>query len=1024
MTSGIRPAGDHHGAPRNKARRADLWRTCVLLACIIGGTTMAVRPSARAEPISPSSLDTILQWQSLGPDRGGRVTTVAGVPQRRFRFYAGTVGGGILRSNNAGATWDRIDTKVFGSASVGAIAVAPSAPDTIYVGMGESTQRMYMSTIGDGVYKSTDGGDTWAKLGLDETRRVGTIVVHPTNPDVVYVAAMGQSWARSEHRGVYRSRDGGRTWEQVLFVSDTTSAASVSMDAHDPNTVYAAMWDNLRTPWYLGSGGPGSGLYKTTDGGNHWRKLTKGLPPQFGKGAVSVSPVDSQRVYANLEATLEEGGLYVSRDGGETWTRTNGTIDLWSRAWYYMHVYADPVTADRVWINCTELWRSDDAGKTFVRIRNEHGDNHAIWVNPTSPDIMVQGNDGGVSVSLDGGGTWSTLYNQRTGQFWRVAVDTRVPYTVFGAQQDWGTIAIRRRADLGGPAGGNVHEVGGGEGGYVIVDHFDQNIVYAGSELGFMTRFDRQTGIKTVINPYPRFPEGIEPKDLKYRYDVDAPIVASRHTPGVVYHAANVVFRSEDRGQTWKPISPDLTRNEVARQGKAGGPFTNEIIDAYSVIASLDESPLDANVLWAGSDDGKMEMTRDGGRTWRDATPPDVTDGEFYTITASPSNVRAAYAALARYRLGDMRPHLYKTVDYGATWTAVSDTLPQTTYARVLLEDPKRPSLLYAGTEAGLYVSYDSGHAWRELSATLPTVSVTGIVTAGLDDNDLVISTEGSGFWTVRGLATLRQIAAEMPTRTRLFAPAPAYIIEGMPAESIERGREPSERHGVAIDVFLTETNVQHTSDAKLLIADSDDVILANLWPTGDPASRQPRVHAGLNRFYWNGRRGATAVRVIGAFDGELRGVRVPAGHYQVRLAAGGETQTQSIDLQWSPSKPAPPAAAVAERHALLRKLEAIFRDVAETVNAEAAERKSLDASTQGNDPQRARALADWERQVFDRRLVYGQGRVDYGGGLLFDLKTLHQYIETAESPVGSAMSAMADELGARWNTIKLARPR
>jgi photosystem II stability/assembly factor-like uncharacterized protein len=981
-----------------------------------------VRVSAVPVTAPSDDVGSILRWQSLGPDRGGRVTTVSGVPQRPYRFYAGTVGGGILRTDNAGTTWNRIDTKVFGSASVGAIAVAPSAPDTIYVGMGESTQRMYMSTIGDGFYKSTDGGDTWTKLGMDETRRVGGIVVHPGNPDVVYVAAMGQSWARSEHRGVYRSRDGGRTWQNVLFVSDTASAASLAMDAHDPDVLYATMWDNLRTPWYLGSGGPDSGVYKTTDGGEHWRKLTNGLPAVMGKSAVSVSPADSQRVYANIEAKLEEGGLYVSRDAGETWTRANGTIDLWSRAWYYMHVYADPVQRDRVWINCTELWRSDDAGRTFVKVRNEHGDNHAIWINPASPDAIVQGNDGGVSVSLDGGKTWSTLYNQRSGQFWRVAVDALVPYSVFGAQQDWGTVAIRTRSDLGGPAGGNVFEIGGGEGGYVAVDHVDQNIVYAGSELGFITRFDRRTGIKTVINPYPRFPEGIEPKDLKYRYDVDAPIVASHHTAGVVYDAANVVFRSDDRGQTWKSISPDLTRNEVARQGKAGGPFTNEIIDAYSVIASLDESPLDPNVLWAGSDDGRMQMTRDGGRTWRDVTPPGFTDGEFYTITASPSQAAGAYAALARYRLGDMRPHLFRTEDYGATWIRVSDALPQATYARVLREDPKSPHLLYAGTEAGVYVSYDDGRSWHELSATLPTVSVTGMVTAGLDDNDLVISTEGSGFWVLRGLVTLRQIAAGMSaTTTRLFAPAAGYIVEGMPGEDIERARARSEKPGAAIDVFLTEADARQTGEITLQVVDNDGGLVANLLSGARGA--QPSVHAGFNRLYWNYRRGATPVRVDGALDGELAAVRVPAGAYQVRLGVRGATQTQPIELRWSPSRPVPASAAVRERHALLRKVELTFRDVAQTVNAAAAERSTLEASNRNVDRERARALADWELQVFDRRLVYDQGRVDYGGGLLFDLKTLHHYIEASESPVGAAMVEMADELGARWQRVKSARP-
>lgn len=990
------------------------------MAIAAGGPLGAKRLRAAENP--NAGLDAILKWQSLGPDRGGRVTTVAGVPPHPFRFYAGTVGGGVWRTDDAGSSWNRVDTRVFGSASVGAIAVAPSAPETIYVGMGESTQRMYMSTIGDGLYKSVDGGATWTKLGMDETRRVGAIVVHPANPDLVYVAAMGQSWVKSETRGVYRSRDGGTKWEKVLYVSDTASAVSLSMDAHDPNVLYAAMWDNLRSPWYLGSGGPGSGIYKSVDAGDHWRKLERGLPSLMGKIGISVSPVDSRRVYANVEAKLEEGGLYVSSDAGESWAHVNGNINLWSRGWYYVHVFADPTKLDRVWVNCTEFWRSDDGGKTFQAVANHHGDNHAVWINPHSPEIMVQGNDGGASVSLDGGATWSTLLNQRTGQFWHVAVDDRVPYTVFGAQQDRGTVAIRSREDLGGPAGRHIHEAGGGEGGYVAVDPFEPDLIYAGSELGFISRFDRRTGLATTINPYPLFPEGTEPRNLKYRFHVDAPILASRHSEGVIYHAGNVVFRSRDRGQSWQPISPDLTRNEVDKQGKAGGPLTNEIIDAYNTITTLDESPLDGTVLWAGTNDGRLQVTSDGGATWHDVTPPGVGDGEFYTVTASPSNRAGAYAALTRHRLGDMRPHLFRTADLGRSWATVSDALPQSTYARVLREDPKTPALLYAGTERGVYVSFDSGVLWRELSATLPTVSVTGLVTAGNGANDLVISTEGSAFWILEGLTTLRQVGAAAPHAMQLYAPPPAYIIEGVTAPCLDCSRGFA-HSGLPIDLFLTDAQVREPRTVVLQIVDGEGTVLASLLPeTGSPKQKF-HLRPGVNRIYWDFHRDTTPVLVQGALDGQLDRVGVPAGRYTVRLTAGGFTEQQAITLQWSPLGPPPPPSAVAERHALLRRIEAVFRDVAETVNAAAAERTALKRSAVGTEQDHARALADWEGRVFDRRLVYEQSRVDYGGGLLFDLKMLHAYTATSQSPMDSAMATTAEELTARWQVIKSARP-
>jgi photosystem II stability/assembly factor-like uncharacterized protein len=577
-------------------------------------------PLAHAQGLS-ERVSASLRWESLGPDRGGRVTAVTGAPQKPLRFFAGSVGGGVLRTDNAGLTWSPVATRTFGSASVGAIAVAPSAPDVIYVGMGESSYRPYMSSLGDGMYRSRDGGATWTDVGLKETLRIGAIVVHPNNPDLVYVAAMGNPWAASPSRGVYRSSDGGTTWQRIFFVNATTSVANLSIDARDPNILYAATWDNLRSPWYLGSGGPGSGIFKTSDGGVTWRRLKQGLPPLMGKIGVAVSPADSRRVYALVEATRQTGGLYLSDDAGENWRLVNNAESLWNRSWYYMHLQPDPQQRDRLWVMCTQLWRSEDAGQTFAPIATPHGDNHALWINPLEPRIMVEGNDGGATVTLDAGETWSSLFNQRTGQFYRVSVDQRVPYTVFGAQQDWGTVAIRGRSDLGGGTPEVTYGLGGGEGGYVVADPFDPDLIYAGSELGFLTRFDRRTGTQTFIGAYPRFPEGIEPRELEYRFQVNAPLLASRHVEGTLYHGAQVVLRSRDRGHSWSVISPDLTRNEVEKQKAGGGPFTNERIDAHNVLSTLDESPLDGAVLWAGSDDGEVHVTRDAGAHWSRVTP-------------------------------------------------------------------------------------------------------------------------------------------------------------------------------------------------------------------------------------------------------------------------------------------------------------------------------------------------------------------------------------------------------------------
>lgn len=956
-----------------------------------------------------------LGWRSLGPDRGGRVTAVAGVRGEPWRFFAGTVGGGILRTDDAGQSWQSLDSQAFESASVGALAVAPSAPSVVYAGMGESTYRSYMSSLGDGVYKSTDGGDTWKPIGLQETLRIGSIAVDPKDAETAYVAAMGDPWSPSDARGLYKTGDGGLHWDRVLFLNDTTSVVDVSIDPADPDTLYASTWDNVRSPWYLRSAGPGSGIFKSRDGGKTWRRLSEGLPNSLGKVALAVSPADSSRIYALLESTPEKGGLYVSNDHGDHWSRINGADYLWNRAWYYMELTPDPKRRDRLWVMCTDLWRSDDGGVHFSRVATPHGDNHALWVNPDDSRIMIEGNDGGAIVTLDGGATWSSPFNQRTGQFYRVSVDRRVPYDVLGAQQDWGSVSLRSRDDLGGGSPAVTYDLGGNEAGFVVADPFNPDIVYAGGELGLLTRFDRRTGLKTPIMAYPRFPEGVAPRELRYRFDVNAPLVASIHTPGTIYHAAQRVLRSQDRGQTWKAVSPDLTRDDFSKLGSAGGPFTNERIDAYDVISTLSESPVDGRILWAGTDDGRLQLTVDGCQSWHDVTPPGVADGMFYTVSASPSNAGEAFAVLSRHELGDRRPYLFMTADFGRTWKSIGSGLSQRTFARVLRQDPVRPGLLYVGTERGVFVSEDFGARWHRLGNGLSVTPVTDLVVAG---DDLVISTEGRGFWILNGLGTLRQSTGEITEgeATRLFAPPVGYLPDGTATESDEEDGSPSAA-GIDIDAVIDAADRRDASAVRLEILDESGHLIRTLRPripAGD--QKAPVRGSSLVRTRWDLRRDPPRARILGTVDGTLGAFRVAPGSYQVRLQTVSGVQETKVEVRLLPSGSQASRSALAEKEELLERIQATFADVADRVNAEAARRSALVSKGQ---MKQANELQAWERQIFDRRLTDSQARVNYGGGLLFDLVTLGRYVDSSAVPVPSAMVRMGDELEQRWRHLR-----
>ncbi len=731
-------------------------------------------PHSQQTIVDPA-LYSSLEWRLIGPYRGGRVVAVAGDPVHSQIFYFGSTGGGVWKTTDGGIYWQNVSDGFFKRASVGAIAIAESDPNVIYVGMGESCIRSNVSH-GDGVYKSTDGGKSWTHLGLADTRHIAKVSIHPENPDLVYVAALGHAHGPNAERGVYRSADGGKTWERVLFRSENAGASDLAMDPNNPRILYAAFWEARRYPHTLVSGGEDSGIFKSTDGGDTWTEITRnaGLPKgMLGKIGIAVSPAQRDRLWALIEA--EDGALFRSDDGGETWQRLSEERNLRQRAWYYMHIYAHPQDPETLWVLNVQAWKSIDGGRTFFDIGIPHGDHHDLWIDPRDPQRMIEGNDGGACVTFNGGETWSSIYNQPTAEFYHVITDTQVPYRVYGAQQDNTTISVPSRSSHAGITQSDCYDVGGGESGYIAVRPDDPNIVYAGNYQGYLTRYDHRMRQSQNIAVWPELASGWGAKDQKYRFQWTAPILLSPHDPHILYTTGNHVFRSMDEGRSWEMISPDLTRNDVTKQEPSGGPITKDNTGAeyYDTIFAFAESPLQRGLFWAGSDDGLIHISRDDGKSWKNVTPGELPEWALISIIEpSPHDPATAYVAATRYKLDDFQPYLFKTHDYGETWTKITGGIPDNEFTRAIREDPERRGLLYAGTEMGIYVSFDDGGHWQSLRLNLPVVPIHDLV---VKDSDLVVATHGRAFWILDDITPLRQASQEVQdSPTYLFRPRPA----------------------------------------------------------------------------------------------------------------------------------------------------------------------------------------------------------------------------------------------------------
>src|SRR5438309_1746181 len=718
-----------------------------------------------------------LQWREVGPYRGGRADAVEGIPNQPDVYYFGSTGGGVWKTTDGGQTWKPLSDGYFGG-TIDAIAVAPSDTSVVYVGTGEETIRGNVSP-GGGMWKSTDAGKTWTHIGLDDSYHIGRIRVNPTNPDLVYVAAMGHAFGPNDMRGVYRSKNGGKRWEKILFATRDAGAVDLAMDPTNPRILYAATWRFRRGPYFFESGGEGSALWKSTDGGDTWRELSrnKGMPKgTLGIIGVSVSPTNSQNIYAIVEA--KDGGVYRSRDGGDTWTKMSDHSDLRQRAWYYTRIYADPKDEDTAYIPNVRFHKSKDGGKTWSTISTPHGDNHDLWIAPNNPLRMIESNDGGAIVTTDGGQSWTSVYNQPTAQFYRLSVDTDFPYHILGPQQDNSAVRIRHRTSGTGIGQRDWEVTAGGESGYIVADPTNPDVVYGGSYGGLLIRLNHRTGESRDVNPWPDNPMGAGDADLKQRFQWNFPIFFSPNDPHKLYAASQYLMQSTNGGASWQTISPDLTRNDKSKMGPTGGPITkdNTSVEYYGTVFYGAESPVEPGVIWAGSDDGVVHITRDGGQHWENVTPPKSMMPEWIMINeieASPFDKGAAYVAATMYESDDFHPYLYKTIDYGKTWTKIVDGISNNEFKRGNRSDNKKRGLLFSGTERGVYASFDDGAHWQSLQQKLPIVPIHDML---VHDDALIVATHGRGFWMLDDIEPLRQLAPDVATKSvHLFTPAPAW---------------------------------------------------------------------------------------------------------------------------------------------------------------------------------------------------------------------------------------------------------
>ncbi len=906
-----------------------------------------------AQKIQPTAFDNYfkpLKWRNIGPFRGGRSVTSCGVVNNPQVYYMGTTGGGIWKTDNAGWSWFNISDGFFTTGSVGAVAVAESDPNVVYAGMGEHPPRGVMSSYGDGVYKSTDAGKTWKKIGLNLTMHIANIRIHPQNPDIVYVAAQGAIYGPTTDRGVYESTDGGTTWKKILYVDENTGCADLSMDMNNPRILYAAMWDYGRRPWEMRSGGKGSGLYKSVDGGQTWTRMEKGLPNEMGKMSIAVSGANSDKVYALIEGNSEkeEGGLFASEDAGKSWSRVSKDHRLVQRAWYYIEVFADPQNENTVYVLNSPGLKSIDGGKTWSGLSGTHGDYHQLWINPHNDRNMIISNDGGAAITFNGGEQWSTQDNQPTGQLYRINADNLFPYNLYAGQQDNTSLMIASRNTAGESIGDkNWFYSAGGESAFLAFDPDSPRFIMGGSYQGTIEVLDRQSGEGKPIMIAPIQYQSMQPRDMAYRFNWNAPIICSRYEPHTFYHGGNRLFKTSDLGKTWEVISPDLTRHDTAHMGQSGVPYTNEGAggENYCTLAYVEESPLEQGVIWTGSDDGIVSLTRDGGKIWSNVTPAGLEECLVNCIEVSPHDKATAYIATTRYKFNDLTPAIYKTTNYGKTWTRINNGIPNGAYTRTVREDDVRKDLLYAGTETGFYISYNGGKEWQSLSLNLPVTPITDLK---IHQGNLIAATMGRGFWILDDLTVLRQYTPATYAASAFFVytPSVAYRVSGGSVLD-EVGKDEEAAHKATLAGANPSTGVvlyyQLPEKMDSTVTLTLDILDENGKPVrqysskedsavvhfpGSPAADPLLPHKrGLNRFVWD-MRYPTLPGVPEVFiEGEYNGRKVAPGMYMARFKFDTLVRAAPIKIVADPRINAT-AADYAEQQEWAAKVESGIREI------------------------------------------------------------------------------------------------
>jgi photosystem II stability/assembly factor-like uncharacterized protein len=884
------------------------WASIILLAFFLLPTSISAQSPDSARdgrrkktntptPEYPEELYSSLEYRLIGPFRGGRSAAVTGVPGKPNLFYFGATGGGVWKTTDGGRTWGNISDGYFGG-SIGAVEVAKSDPNVIYVGGGEKTLRGNVSS-GYGIWKTEDAGKTWTSSGLKNSRHVPRIRIHPTDYNTIYAAVLGNIYKPTQDRGIYKSTDGGKTWQKKLFVNNQAGAVDLTFDPNNSRILYASTWRAKRTPYSLSSGGEGSALWKSTDSGETWNEISKneGFPKDtLGIIGVTVSPKNSDRVWAIVEHK-EKGGLYRSDDGGEKWTEVNSERKLRQRAWYYTRVYADTEDADIVYVLNVNYHKSTDGGKTFKTFNAPHGDHHDLWIAPENGQRMIIGDDGGAQISYDGGETWSTYYNQPTAQFYRVTTDNAFPYRIYAAQQDNSTLRIKHRSDGRSIDDGDWESTAGGESAHIAVDPMNNDIVYGGSYDGFLTRINHDNNTVRGVNVWPDNPMGHGAEGMKYRFQWNFPILFSRHNPKKLYAFSNHVHVTENEGQSWKLLSGDLTRNDPTKLVSSGGPITqdNTSVEYYCTIFAANESPLKEGLLWVGSDDGLIHVSKDGGVTWDNVTPPNMPEWNMInSIEPSAFDEGTCYVAATRYKLGDFQPYLYKTTDYGKTWNKITNGIQNEHFTRVVREDPKRKGLLYAGTETGMYISFDDGAHWNPFQLNLPIVPITDLT---LKDDNLIVATQGRSLWIIDDLTVLHQLEADKKTTSSiLYKPKNSYRTKGRTSKTPSKTAGANHPNGVITHFYLKD--LAETDSISLTFTSMAEDTLGSYTNTAKEKDKKLEVKKGGNTFVWDTRgKGAKKLDGMILWWANLDGAKAVPGEYNVHLNVNGTSTSKTFKI-------------------------------------------------------------------------------------------------------------------------------